>query len=148
MEIKHKHFSEIKRSLGRTLICAIPIIIDLGRTDSRHKWYRPSNRTLNQLETNILPSIPCSCSINTIWKRRNISYAWTKSNWAHLLALSSLIVFAPKKDGKVRLFVYYRKLNKKKIKNECQLPHMDEYIDRLKEAYVLFPLIVNMVIGR
>lgn len=41
-----------------------------------------------------------------------------------------------KKDGSMRLCVYYRQLNKVTIKNRYQLPRIDDLTDQLVSAYV------------
>lgn len=46
------------------------------------------------------------------------------------------MLFARKKDGKLRFFVDYRKLNELTIKDSYLLPRMDECIDSLCEAKV------------
>ena len=46
------------------------------------------------------------------------------------------ILFAPKKDGKLRLCVDYRKLNDKTIKNRYPLPNISELQDRLAFAKI------------
>ena len=45
-----------------------------------------------------------------------------------------LILFVPKKNGKLRLCVDYRKLNDIIIKNRYPLPNADELKDRLAKA--------------
>lgn len=44
------------------------------------------------------------------------------------------ILFVKKKDGKLRLCVDYRALNKITVKNKCPLPRIDELLDRLQGA--------------
>jgi len=46
------------------------------------------------------------------------------------------IIFVKKSDGKLRMCVDYRALNKKTIKNRYPLPRIDELIDRLSGARV------------
>ena len=50
------------------------------------------------------------------------------SEWA------ALVLFAPKKDGKLRFCIDYRKLNSMTVKDTYPLPRMDECIDTLGEA--------------
>ena len=42
------------------------------------------------------------------------------------------MLFAKKKDGKLRLCVDYRQLNKMKVKNKYSLPRIDDLFDQLK----------------
>jgi hypothetical protein len=44
------------------------------------------------------------------------------------------ILFTPKKDGTLRLYVNYRGLNRITVKNRYPLPLIGEMIDRLSEA--------------
>lgn len=46
------------------------------------------------------------------------------------------VLFAPKKDGRLRLCVDYRMLNKMNIKDVYPLPCIDECIDWLGEAFI------------
>jgi hypothetical protein len=50
------------------------------------------------------------------------------------------IIFVPKKNGKLRLCVDYRALNKITIKNRYPLPRIDELMDRLQGASVFSKL--------
>ncbi len=50
------------------------------------------------------------------------------------------ILFAPKKDGKLRLCVDYRKLNDITIKNRYPLPNISELQDRLSRAKIFTKL--------
>ena len=50
------------------------------------------------------------------------------------------VLFVPKKDGKLRLCVDYRALNKVTIKNRCPLPLISETLDRLRSARVFTKL--------
>ena len=50
------------------------------------------------------------------------------------------ILFAPKKDGKLRLYVDYRKLNDITIKNRYLLPNIGELRDRLSYARIFTKL--------
>ena len=44
------------------------------------------------------------------------------------------VLFVPKKDGKLRFCIDYRKLNSMTVKDTYPLPRMDECIDTLGEA--------------
>jgi hypothetical protein len=44
---------------------------------------------------------------------------------------ASLVVLVMKKDGTMRMFIDYRALNKKTIKNWYPIPHIDELMDEL-----------------
>jgi Reverse transcriptase (RNA-dependent DNA polymerase) len=44
------------------------------------------------------------------------------------------VLFAPKKDGCLRMCLDYRALNKLTIKNKCPIPRIDEIFDRLQGA--------------
>jgi hypothetical protein len=46
------------------------------------------------------------------------------------------ILFAPKKDGGLRLYVDYRGLNAITVKNRYPLPLISETMDRLSNAYL------------
>ena len=46
------------------------------------------------------------------------------------------VLFVNKKDGTLRLFVDYRKLNKMTVKNKYLLPRIDDLFDQLKRASV------------
>jgi hypothetical protein len=50
------------------------------------------------------------------------------------------ILFAPKKDGSLRLCVDYRKLNAITVKNRYPLPLIGETLDRLRDAKVFTKL--------
>lgn len=56
---------------------------------------------------------------------------------------TSPIVFAPRKDGSLRFYIYYRKSNAVTIRDSYPLPHMDECIDSLGDATVLSTLDAN-----
>jgi hypothetical protein len=47
---------------------------------------------------------------------------------------ASLVVLVLKKDGTMRMCVVYRALNKKTIKNQYPIPHIDELMDELHGA--------------
>jgi hypothetical protein len=44
------------------------------------------------------------------------------------------VLFAPKKDGVLRMCLDYRALNKLTVKNKCPIPRIDEIFDRLQGA--------------
>jgi hypothetical protein len=44
------------------------------------------------------------------------------------------VLFAPKKDRGLRMFLDYRALNKLTIKNKCPIPRIDEIFDRIQGA--------------
>ena len=46
------------------------------------------------------------------------------------------VLFVKKKDGKLRLCVDYRQLNKMTVKNKYLLPRIDDLFDQLKGASV------------
>ncbi len=46
------------------------------------------------------------------------------------------MLFTPKPDGTLRLYVDYNELNSMKIKNQYPLPLIDEILDRLSVAQV------------
>lgn len=48
----------------------------------------------------------------------------------------SPVLFVPKKDGKLRLCIDYRALNKQTIKNRYPLPRVDDLLDQLRHAKV------------
>ena len=50
------------------------------------------------------------------------------------------VLFAPKKDGRLRFCIDYRKLNLMKIKDSYPIQRMDECIDSLGNASVLTTL--------
>ena len=57
-----------------------------------------------------------------------------QSEWA------APVLFAPKKDGRLRFCIDYRKLNEMTVKDSYPLPRMDECIDSLGEAKVFTTL--------
>ena len=59
------------------------------------------------------------------------------SEWA------SPVVLAPKKDGRLRFCVDYRKLNEKTVRDTYPLPRIDDCIDSLGEATVFYTLDCN-----
>ena len=58
----------------------------------------------------------------------------SNSEWA------APVLFAPKKDGKLRFCIDYRRLNAMTVKDSYPLPRMDECIDTLGEANVFTTL--------
>jgi len=52
------------------------------------------------------------------------------------LTLGAPILFVKKKDGTLRLCIYYRQLNKVTVKNRYPLPRIDDLFDQLKGAKV------------
>jgi hypothetical protein len=46
------------------------------------------------------------------------------------------ILFLRKKDGKLRLCIDFRKLNKVTVKNKYPLPRIDDLFDQLKDAKI------------
>ena len=47
---------------------------------------------------------------------------------------ASVVVLVKKKDGTMRMYIDYRALNKKTIKNRYPIPQIDELIDKLHVA--------------
>ena len=58
----------------------------------------------------------------------------SNSEWA------APVLFAPKKDGKLRFCIDYRKLNAMTVKDSYPLPRMDECIDTLGDAKIFTTL--------
>ena len=58
----------------------------------------------------------------------------SNSEWA------SPVLFAPKKDGRIRFCIDYRRLNTLTVKDSYPLPRMDECIDSLGDAQVFTTL--------
>ncbi len=50
------------------------------------------------------------------------------------------MLFVTKKDGTLRLCIYYRQLNKVIINNRYSLPRIDDLFDQLKGAAVFFKI--------
>lgn len=50
--------------------------------------------------------------------------------------MAAPFVPGPKRDGSLRFFVDYQKLNSVKIQDSYPLPRIDECMDRLREATV------------
>ena len=46
------------------------------------------------------------------------------------------VLFAPKKDGGLRMCIDYRGLNKLTIRNQYPLPRIDDLLDRLRDAKI------------
>jgi hypothetical protein len=46
------------------------------------------------------------------------------------------VLLVRNKDGKLRLCVDYRELNKLTVKNKYPLPRIDDFLDQLREAKV------------
>jgi hypothetical protein len=44
------------------------------------------------------------------------------------------VLFAPKRDGGLRMFLEYRALSKSTVKNKCPIPRIDKIFDRLEGA--------------
>ena len=53
------------------------------------------------------------------------------------------VLFVDKKDGKLRLCVDYRALNKVTVKNSYPLPRVDDLFDRLAEAKYCLGLVCS-----
>ena len=53
------------------------------------------------------------------------------------------IVLAPKKDGSLRFFIDYRRLNELTVRDSYPIPRMDECIDSLGEARIFSTLDAN-----
>ena len=45
-------------------------------------------------------------------------------------------LFVKNKDGTLRLFIYYRQINKMNIKNKYHFPRIDEFFDQLRGATI------------
>ena len=52
-----------------------------------------------------------------------------------MLEWAALVLFAPKKDGRLRFCIDYRKLNSMTVKDTYPLPRMDECINSLGESH-------------
>ena len=48
----------------------------------------------------------------------------------------ALVIFVKKKDGSLRLCIYYRDLNRATIKNRYPIPRIDDLFDQMKGATV------------
>jgi hypothetical protein len=48
----------------------------------------------------------------------------------------ALVLFVKKKDGTLRLCIYFRQLNKVIIKNKCPLPRIDDLFDQLRGTQI------------
>ena len=46
----------------------------------------------------------------------------------------TLVLFVNKKDGSLRMCIYYHQLNRVTIKNKCPLPRIDDLFDQLHGA--------------
>ncbi|WMV20192.1 hypothetical protein MTR67_013577 [Solanum verrucosum] len=52
----------------------------------------------------------------------------------------ALVLFVKKKDGSMRMCIYYRQLNKVTIRNKYPLPRIDDFFDQLQGALVFFKI--------
>ena len=48
----------------------------------------------------------------------------------------ALVMFVKKKDGTLRLYIYYRQLNKFTVKNKYALPRIDDIFYQMRGAKV------------
>ena len=73
-------------------------------------------------------------------KRQNTEYihkGWMEPNSS---PYESPILYIKKKDGGLRMVIYYRALNKLTIQNQYPLPRVDDQFDQLAKSCVLSPL--------
>lgn len=57
--------------------------------------------------------------------------------------LSARIAFVPKKEGLLRFFFDYGKLNSVTSRNSYQIPHMDGFLDSLGYATIFSALVAD-----
>jgi len=59
--------------------------------------------------------------------------------------VGSTIIFVKKKDGTLKLCLYYRELNKISVKNKCPLPTIDNCLNQLRGMRVFLKIDLTLV---